>query len=715
MNRYIFVLFLALLVQTGQGEEGMYPLSHLNQMELSQAGFAVSAKDIFNPEQASLSDAIVKIGGCTGSFISSQGLILTNHHCAFRAVQNASTLQHDYLTKGFMAANRSQEVEAKGYTVRITESYRDVSEEILNALKGAQNFQQREKLKKRKMKEIVLRAEKEHPGKRAEVAEMFLGQTYFLFIYTYLKDVRLVYVPPRSVGEFGGDYDNWEWPRHNADFALLRAYVAPDGTPAPFAPENIPYRPKKHLLINPSGVNEEDFVFILGYPGKTYRHRTSHFIAYQQQVRMPFVVDWYQYQIRVMEEAGKDDPAIALKLSSKIKGLANTEKNYRGKIQGLARIHLLKEKQKQEEQIQAFIDSDPQRRQKYAGVLPELEHIYNAMRRSAQRKFILDYLRRSVTLFQIANTLVTAAKERQKPDVEREWTYMDRNFARTKKKVQLALKNLVLPVDRKILSALLLKAQKLPEQQKIAVLDTLFALRQGAQATEKIIEEAYAATLLTDSSFVARAFTMTWEELAAVNDPILQWRIKMHPVYEELKKIEEERAGAIAELSARWTEAKRLFLKTRFVPDANGTFRLTYGHIRGYSPADAVYMHPFTTPRGIFEKNTGRAPFNAPPDLLRLLRTSAKGRFTSRELNTVPICILYDMDTTGGNSGSPVLNSRGQLVGLNFDRTFQATINDFAWNKAYSRSIGVDIRYILWLLHNYSAADHLLEEMDFSE
>ncbi|HHJ53427.1 MAG TPA: S46 family peptidase [Caldithrix abyssi] len=716
MRRVFFFFLLLILFRPGHSEEGMFPLSDLKTIDFQKVGFALSEGDVFSPQHASLSDAIVKIGGCTGSFISAEGLILTNHHCAFGAVQRASTPQNDYLTNGFSARDRAHEIPAKGYTVRITESYRDVSAQILNAVKNAKTFREREQLKKKKMKEIVLQAEREHPGKRAEVAEMFLGQTYFLFIYTYLKDVRLVYVPPRAVGEFGGDIDNWEWPRHNADFSLLRAYVAPDGSPAAYAPENVPYRPKTHLKVNPGGANEEDFVFILGYPGRTYRHRTSHFIAYQLQVRMPFVVDWYQFQMRTMEQAGKNDLAVALKLSSAIKGLANTEKNYRGKIQGLKRIHLLEKKREQEAQIQAFINSDPQRKRKYGRLLARFADLYRDMNASARRELLLTYLRRSVGLFRIADVLFKAAAERQKPDVDRDWAFMDRNFKRTQKSVFRALKNFVPSVDRIVLKELLTKAQRLPSDQKIEALEQLFGLNAGAERAQQIITDAYRSTRLTDSAFVARAFSMSPQQLRQTGDPILAWREKLDGVYRKLKNQQEERSGALSELLAGWSEVKRDFLKKRFIPDANGTFRLSYGHVRGYSPADAVYMEPFTTARGILEKTTGQPPFNTPPDLLQLLKTAAqRGRFLNRKLKTVSVCLLYDTDTTGGNSGSPVLNARGQLVGLNFDRTFQATINDFAWNEAYSRSIGVDIRYILWLLHHYAGADHLLQEIDFAE
>ena len=275
-------------------EEGMWPMSEIHKLDLRSKGLEIEPAAIYNPDSISLIDGICKLDGCTGSFVSPKGLILTNHHCAYGAIQTASSLEHDYIQDGFMAQSPSHEIQAKGYTVRITESYRDVSVEVLSAVTTEMDFAERTKAIDKKIKQIVKAAENNQPGKRAEVSEMFSGRTYVLFIYTYLKDVRLVYAPPRSIGEFGGEIDNWMWPRHNGDFSFMRAYVAADGSPAEYSPDNVPYQPKKYLQVAPEGVDEGDFVFIFGYPGRTYRHRTSHYLAYEQDIRMPYVADLYQ-------------------------------------------------------------------------------------------------------------------------------------------------------------------------------------------------------------------------------------------------------------------------------------------------------------------------------------------------------------------------------------------------------------------------------------
>jgi hypothetical protein len=339
----LFIWMAVLSPASASPDEGMYPLSEIKKLDLKSKGLKVTAKDIYNPNGVSLVDAIVNIGGCTGSFISPDGLIITNHHCAYGGVQAISTPEQDYVTNGFLARSLSEEIPAKGFTVRIVDSYRNISDQVLSALNDTMDFVARSKAIDKRIKDIITETEKTYPDKRAEVAEMFTGKSYILFIYTYLKDVRMVYVPPRAIGEFGGENDNWIWPRHTGDFSFIRAYVAPDGKPADYSKDNVPFHPKNFLKIGVNGVDDGDPVFILGYPGRTYRHRTASFLAYEEDVRMPYVADLFAWQISVMEKMGNDDRSVSLKLDNRIKGLANTMKNYRGKLQG---FNLLKKRGK---------------------------------------------------------------------------------------------------------------------------------------------------------------------------------------------------------------------------------------------------------------------------------------------------------------------------------------------------------------------------------
>jgi hypothetical protein len=692
-------------------DEGMYPLSEIEKIDFKKDDLEIKVKDIYNNSGLSLIDAIVKIGGCTGSFVSPQGLIITNHHCAYRAAQTASSEKNDYIQDGFIARNREEEIEAKGYTIRITQSYQDVSREVLSVIKDGMSPAERDKAISRKRKELVKRIEDKNPQLKAEVAEMFKGKSYLLFIYAFYKDVRLVYIPPRSIGNFGGEIDNWEWPRHTGDFSFLRVYTAPDGSPAEYAEENIPLKPKKYLKAAPEGVNEDDFVFILGYPGRTYRNRSSYFLEFEETVHMPFVVDLYQWIIRTMEDIGSENRGVMLKHLSKIKSLANTEKNYRGKLQGMRRLHLVDSKRGEEELLQIFIRKDPTLNRKYGGVLSKLNQFYREKTVFARHDYLLSYLRRSVTMLSYANTLYFGSIERQKSDLERKSAYMDRNYPRTVKRIINGLRNYYEPTDKAIFKELITRILTLPDSQRISAIDTLFKDKN----IDDLINNLYSGSSLYSEEMLRKALYMNTEEIKKLNDPFIELIIRLEPEIKRMERRQKERGGILTELSAKYTEMRRLFLKRNFIPDANGTLRLTYGYIRGYSPADAICKSPITSLKGIAEKNTGEAPFDAPAKLISLYKYKNFGRFYNKKIQGIPVNLLYNCDTTGGNSGSPILNGNGMLVGVNFDRAFEATINDFGWSEAYSRSIGVDIRYILWILEKYAGANYLLHEMGISE
>lgn len=713
-NRVLFILITFFIMSTGPmsvADEGMYPLSEIHKLNLKDKGLEMEIEDLFNPNGISLLDGICKVGGATGSFVSADGLILTNHHVAYYGVSSASTKEHDYLENGFLAKNRSQEIQAKGYSVRITESYKDVSNEVLSAVTKEMALAERTKAIEKKTKQIVAEAEKENPGKRAGVSEMFRGKTYVLFIYTYLKDIRLVYVPPRAIGNFGGEKDNWMWPRHTGDFSYLRAYVAADGSSADYSPDNVPYPPKRFLKVNPRGVDEDDFVFILGYPGRTYRHRTSFFLEYEQKLRMPFVADYYQWQINILEESGKNDRTVALKLLSRIKGLSNTMKNYRGKLQGMQRMDLVNRKVIKEKALQNFIEKDTERKKKYAHLLSELKKIYKERRAEFEREMVLNYLVRSSTLLSFASTVFKASIELKKEDIERESAYMERNWQRTKQRLLLGQKRYYEQTDKIIFKDMLLRAVKLPDDQQVSAVGEIIGNSNSEKAINLFIEKAYAESKLMNKEVLQEALNNPEKFILESNTLFIKFAKSLYPVFEEQKELDRERKAKLDKLFALLLDVKKDFLATDFIPDANSTLRFTYGYIKGYSPVDAVYCYPLTTVKGVLEKTTGKEPFDTPEKLQELIRKGDFGRFEHSKLKSVPTGILYNMDTTGGNSGSPILNNRGELVGINFDRAWEATINDYAWSKDYSRSIGVDIRYVLWLTQKFGDADYLLKEM----
>jgi hypothetical protein len=699
------------IIPVVHADEGMYPLSDLRGIDLRAKGLHLDGKDLYNPGGVSLIDAIVNIGGCTGSFVSADGLILTNHHCAFPAVQAASTPEHDYVTNGFLAKDRASEIRARGNTVRIIDSYRDVSAEVLGALADTMTPGERTRALTARMRAIVATAEKVRPGTRAEVAEMFTGRTYVLFVYTFLRDVRLVYVPPRGIGEFGGEEDNWMWPRHTGDFSFLRAYVAPDGSPADYAPQNVPYHPKKFLRIQPKGVGEEDPVFILGYPGRTYRHRTSHFLAYERNGRLPVIADLLEWQIATMTRMGASDRSIALKYDARVKGLANTSKNFRGKLQGLLRLGLVAQKEEEERKMQAFIDADPVRKKRFGTMLGELGRIYAGMTRTAREDALFDNLRASSAYLSLAVTATDGNRELRKADEQRESAYMEKNIRRTKDNVRLALQNIHEPVDRTLFADLIERMRALPSGTAGPVMDSVFHAIDQAGGMAPWMNGMYAAATLRTPEAVLALMDAPPETVAASTDPFVRLALALAPLYAQRRAERQETDGELTRLHADLVEVKMAFQKTSFIPDANSTMRLTFGHVRGYAPADATVYRPFTTLRGVVEKTTGKDPYRTPEQVLALYREKRFGRHVLPGSKQLPVAMLYNLDTTGGNSGSPVMNAAGEVIGVNFDRTFEATINDYAWSEEYSRSIAVDIRYVLWVTEHVGGARHILTEL----
>jgi hypothetical protein len=709
----VIILFAALLRPT-IGEEGMYPITSIGSLKLKEKGLKIGVNEIYNPGGTSLIDGIVSLGGCSASFVSPEGLIITNHHCVFSAVQAVSTVEKDYLTNGFLAATRPDEIRARGMTARITEEMRDVTEKVMSVVKDSMDPIERAKAIEGRIGELTKAAQKEMPGKSIGISEMLPGKSYLMFISTTLRDVRLAYVPPRSVGEFGGEDDNWVWPRHTGDFSFVRAYAGPDGKPADYAPGNVPFHPKRFLKVNPKGVEEDDFVFILGYPGRTYRHQTSYYMAYEENLRMPFVADLNDWQIRTMEDLGRGDRATALKFDARIKGLANTMKNYRGKLVGMKRMGLVATKRDEEAALQKYIDADPQRKATYGQALEQTGKVYAEMTGRAQYELVLDTFTGTSPMSQlvrIGNTVFDAGREMAKPSAERAAAFRDAALAETKKASAGNLGSYHEPAERLFLAKALMLAAQLPKDQRIAAIDERLRGDNSDQNVKRLVDEWVAATTLKTAEGLANAIGRTPDDLARLSDPFVSLARDLAPLAQKLRETRQRRTAELSKLSALLIDVKQQFLKKDFVPDANSTLRFTYGHIRGYSPADASYLSPITTLTGVMEKTKDEYPYATPQAVRDLYKAKDYGQFRLKKKNELPVAILYDTDTTGGNSGSPVMNAKGELVGVNFDRAWGATINDYAWNEAYSRSIAVDIRYVLWMTEKVGKAGFLLKEM----
>ena len=691
-------------------DEGMFPLSEIKNLDLKKAGLSIDQNDLYNPNGISLIDALVNIGGCTGSFVSADGLIITNHHCSVGAVQQASTPEKDYLTNGFIAPTKDKEIEAKGMPVRITDSYEDVSQRVLSSATGIIDPIDRNKAINAKMQEIAKEEEAKDKTIKAEVSEMFIGKTYVLFRYKMIQDVRLVYIPRESIGWFGGETDNWVWPRHTGDYSFVRAYVAPDGSTAPYSKNNVPYKPKKFLKINPNGIAEEDFVFILGYPARTFRHRPSQYLEYQYKYFLPYLSELYDWQIQQMQQTGFNDKSLEIKQAARVRKLANATKNYKGKLQGLERIGLIEQKREEEKQLQAYINSDPQLKDKYGRLLEKIDDYYKVVFSDVHRDLWFQQIYSSTNLLAAANVVNNLKIKLNEFDAAKRVSYLKENNSKIKASIDAFYTSYVEETDKRLLKRMLIDALKVPDNQRILGVDNLFK-GKNEKAVGPYIDKLYKSTQFKSKEFAMKIPDMTWEELFKLKDPMLSLVDELNNQFVILQQENQKREGTLKQLMADFIDLKSAWKKASFIPDANATLRLTYGYVRGYSPADAVYNSPFTTIKGILEKANTGPDFKISNELKQIYQKKDLGMFAHSKLNDVPVAFLYNLDTSGGNSGSPIMNSKGELVGVNFDRAYTATINDFAYNEAYSRAIGIDIRYVLWAAQKVDKADFLLTEL----
>lgn len=703
MLRLTTMLTFTLLLAAGlTADEGMYPLSEISRLDLKSKGLKIDVSDIYNPDGVSLVDAICQVGGGTGEFVSADGLILTNHHIAFGGVTDASTPENDYLRNGFTAVTREQEIPAQGYVCRITEAYRDVSTEVLGVVKASMTPAERSDAIQEQMRKLAKDAEAGRENISCEVSEMFPGKSYVLFTYRIIRDVRLVYVPPLAVGNYGGENDNWIWPRHTGDFSFLRAYVAPDGSTAAYSKDNVPFKPKKYIKVAPEGVSENDFVFILGYPGRTYRHKSSDYIGLYERVILPYLSGRYDYMIATMEKASEGDRALQLNFANLIKGLANATKNYKGKLQGLRRLGLVDKRRAEEAELQKFIEGSPELKAKFGRTQNELREVYRQYEVVALQEIIANMVGRN----QYVNLLGAVMKAAEKGD------FTGEKATRLQKFVEDQYRLIHRDTELDFLATMLQDFSKLPAAQQPAA---VAAFTGGETDRAKIVarvRDAFQKSAISTHDGMLVIANWDKEKIASSSDPFVMLVRDLNLLNEQIIERRRTRDGELKRLEAEFLDAKMAWQKKDFIPDANSTLRLTYGYIRGYTPADATYYKPQTTLRGLIEKNTGVEPFDAPMQLVELFNTRNYDKsYEDALLEDVPVAMLYNMDTTGGNSGSPVLNARGELVGVNFDRAYEATVNDYQWSEDYSRSIGVDIRYVLFVAKHLGKADFLLREL----
>jgi hypothetical protein len=665
--------------------------------------------------------AIVSLGGCSASFVSADGLVATNHHCALFALQQNSTPARNLLRDGFLARARSEEIWAGPLSrVYVTVSVKDVTDRITGHLSPRLSDLARQQAIERRQKERLAACER--GGLHCRVASFFDGLLWLEIAQHEIRDVRLVYAPPAGVGNFGGETDNWMWPRHSGDFALYRAYVRPDGKPGPHARENAPYRPTRWLRVSPDGAEPDDFVMVAGYPGKTERRYTYAETRAQLEWAYPRTARLYRERLALLERMASEDPERAIRLNTRIRGVANTMKNREGVLEGAARLGLLQRKRSEEQALSAWIDADPRRRAAYGGALPGLDAVEAKAERTRERDAAFESLHAYQSLLGAARTIVRLAAEREKPDLDRDLEYQQRNWERIREAQQRLQRSVDLPADRALLRLAALEAAALPAGQRIEPLDRLVGLAAGmptGEAARRIdtwLEGVYAGTRLGDLAFRLSLLEKPARDLAREKDALLEVARALSPLDGAIREEEKARAGARSRFGPAYARALQEKAGGLLAPDANGTLRVTYGTVKGVSPRDGILYTPQTRLAGILAKSRpGDREFDVPGDVLAAIRAEeagGTGPFRDAALGDVPVDFLSTLDITGGNSGSAVLDGRGRLCGLAFDGLYESIVADFAY-VPQARTIAVDSRYLLWTLSEVARAPGLLQEMGF--
>ena len=674
-------LFAAFFAATAAADEGMWLLPYLQKMNIADMrakGCELSAEEIYAADRSSLKDAIVIFGaGCTGEVVSPEGLLLTNHHCGYGAIQSLSSVEHDFLKNGFWARSRAEELPAPGLEVRFVRRIADVTADVLGAVPSTAMGEERAELVKKQVAEVRKRFGKEYPGMEISVKPFFGGNQYFAFAMEVYKDIRLVGTPPNSIGKFGGDTDNWAWPRHTGDFSMFRIYADKDNRPAAYSPDNVPYRSKKHFKISTEGIQEGDFTMIYGFPGNTQEYILSDAVDYIVHRSDPMKIRIRTERLDRINAAQEKDPAMRIMYAAINAGISNAWKKWQGEALGLTRLNTVASKQEYEQAFQAWAQDKPE----YRDVLKELKAEYA---RIFDAYFALELM---------SETIRTGELNR----IYNRPSFGDEIYPQVK------------ALNRDLFRVLYREYYDNCPQEYMVPLFAAEVERLGSP--EAYAELMFEATHKEDESTEA-------PELEALRADI---RTTVTRIFDELGKCSTRNLNSerLNELYTTYIKGLREWDTERaFYPDANLTLRVAYGKVGGYRYADGVYHKPYTTVEGILEKDNPEIyDYNIPQRLRDIIAAKDYGRW-GVEIDgrtTVPVCFLADNHTTGGNSGSPVLNGRGELIGVNFDRTWLSTMSDIAFDPAFCRNIALDIRYVLFVIDRIGDASYLFEEMDFAE
>ena len=690
-------------------DEGMWLPSLISQRieDMQAKGFRLTAEDIYSINSASLKDAVVLFGrGCTGELISDEGLLLTNHHCGYSQIQKHSSVEHDYLRDGFWAMNRDEELPNEGLTVSFLERMEDVTDAVLQGYSPEMTESQRDSVIKANSGKLVEKATAEGNGLRATVETLYYGNQYFLFLYREYSDVRLVGAPPSSVGKFGGDTDNWMWPRHTGDFSIFRIYADKDNNPAPYSEDNVPYRPKRHFRISLGGVQEGDFTFVYGFPGRTQEYLMSEGVRYISEVSDPHRIALRTMRLDIQKKYMDAGQAVRIQYSSKNAGVANSWKKWQGEVKGIRKMGTVGKKQEYEKAFMGWA-----RGTEYEGVVERLDSLYGLLE---PYSYATDYYGETAYSVELVRFALGYNKKLTESMLSSSTDRIAELRKEMKKMAADFYKDYFIPIDRESFVAVM-------EAFDRNVTDDFKPEYFKESLTRYGTMEAWADSLWNGSVFAdSLKLKKATDSLRLLSeDPAVKFGDAFDDWYKkEIRPVTKRLNSEITLLNRDYMRGQMEFSPDRvFYPDANLTLRVAYGSVQGYSPADGIYYKPVSTLEGIMEKDNPEIfDYNIPQRLREIHAAKDYGPYTvtdSKGNITVPVCFIATNHTSGGNSGSPVINADGDLIGINFDRVWEGTMSDIVFDPDLCRNISLDIRYVLFIIDKVAGAGHLLEEMDF--
>ena len=710
------LIFLAAIGTSSVADEGMWQPHQLPDLgdQLRQLGLAINPENLSRLDQFPM-NAVVSLGGCSASFVSPQGLVVTNHHCIYGSVQYNSTPDNNLLADGFLARQLGEEIPtAPGTRVYVTEEVTDVTSNVLADVTTSTSGIDRYKMIEANRKSLI--ADCESSGNhRCGVSSFHQGLEYFLIKRLEVRDVRLVYAPATSIGKYGGDIDNWQWPRHTGDFGFYRAYVGTDGRPAEYSEDNVPYSPASFLEVSAKGVEDGDFVMGVGYPGGTNRYRTTAEVENEFEWYYPQARGFREDIISIINENSADGSAARIAYEGTLASLSNYSKNFQSMVESYGKSDFIDRRIAAETDLVEWINRDFDRRERYAPAVGQLEALIDSNHAARESDLVRSYMGYA-TLPSAAHRLYRLAMEKQKPDTEREPGYQERDLIRFRQSMQAISRRFDETVDKATLSYLLSRYAELPEQYRSQATDSFFGISSNINQgqVDQIIENSYTQTSLKEEGTRLAWLDSSVEEFEASDDPLIRYAVLSYAERMALELESKELRGQFQRWRPEYMEAVIAYNRSLGQPiyaDANSSLRVTFGQVRGNQPKDGLVNQPFTSLEGILGKDTGVDPFNAPAKQLALIRAGQYGDYALPSIGTVPVNFLSTLDITGGNSGTATMNSKAQLVGLLFDGVYESIIGDWDFDHTKNRAISVDARYMLWVMEYMDGATNLLEEM----